>query len=197
MSPQPKGPLFDAPGTPPPREIGLPLPGEIAAITLWQPWATWIAWRWKTIETRTHSRFRDLVGRRIAIHAGKTFDEHAVSEAEQYLTRERAVRARASWAVHEYPHGAIVCTVRVAAARWLTEADSPAALCRCRHHDRFGIFLADVRPVDPPVLWRGAQRVWFLPASALPASALPDVAVPSPCGDHRECDACPNGEDCR
>ena len=42
--------------------------GAIAAITLWQPWATWIAWRWKTIETRGHDRFRRLVGQFASVH---------------------------------------------------------------------------------------------------------------------------------
>jgi predicted transcriptional regulator len=43
---------------------------DMKVITLWQPWASFIALGWKTIETRTHDRFKNLVCERIAIHAG-------------------------------------------------------------------------------------------------------------------------------
>jgi hypothetical protein len=41
--------------------------GRLPCITLWRPWSTWIADGRKTIETRTHDRFRSLVGKRIGI----------------------------------------------------------------------------------------------------------------------------------
>jgi hypothetical protein len=144
-------------------------PDTIPAITLYQPWATWIAWGWKTIETRVHDRFAGLVGQRIAIHAGKTFDERSPREATPYLWEER--RRKADRALTRYPQGAIVCTVDVVGARWLTEADSGAALCRCLHCDRFGIILANVRIIEPPIAWSGARGIWRLPVSALPAEA--------------------------
>jgi hypothetical protein len=43
----------------------------VKTITLHQPWASLIACGLKTIETRTHDRFRSLVGETVAIHAGK------------------------------------------------------------------------------------------------------------------------------
>lgn len=44
------------------------------AITIWQPWASLIMSGRKAIETRTHDRFKGLVGQRIAIHAGRRWD---------------------------------------------------------------------------------------------------------------------------
>ena len=40
-------------------------------LTLYQPWATFIADGLKTIETRTHNRFTSLYGKTILIHAGQ------------------------------------------------------------------------------------------------------------------------------
>jgi len=56
-------------------------------ITLYQPWATWIMREWKTIETRTHNRFKSLNGKRILIHAGKKTDKSALSNS--FLTKEQ------------------------------------------------------------------------------------------------------------
>src|ERR1035437_8721493 len=57
------------------------------AITLYQPWATWIIRTWKDIETRTHNKFASLEGHYILIHAGKTTDESAINNP--YLTKEQ------------------------------------------------------------------------------------------------------------
>lgn len=55
-------------------------------ITLYQPWATWIMRRWKTIETRTHNRFVKLLGKSVLIHAGQQTD--ATAAWNPYLTEE-------------------------------------------------------------------------------------------------------------
>lgn len=34
----------------------------IKCISMWQPWAWWVMRGWKTIETRTHNRFKGLAG---------------------------------------------------------------------------------------------------------------------------------------
>lgn len=43
------------------------------AITLWQPWASAIALGYKTIETRSWSAPKALIGQRIAIHAAQRY----------------------------------------------------------------------------------------------------------------------------
>ena len=58
-------------------------------ITLYQPWATWIMRGWKTIETRTHSRFACLRGQTILIHAGKTTDKSELVTENIYLTSQQ------------------------------------------------------------------------------------------------------------
>jgi len=136
----------------PPRQ-GMP------AVTLWQPWASWIARGLKTIETRGHNRFRALVGRRIAIHAGRTFDDEAARLAAPWLGAEQRERA----AEGPFPLGCIVATAEIAQHRPLTRADSAAALCPCGV-GLFGLVLTDVLAVDPPVYCRGGRGVWYLSA---------------------------------
>jgi hypothetical protein len=130
------------------------------AITLWQPWASWIAWGWKTIETRTHDRFRCLAGKRIAIHAGLGLDGHAHSEARRWMTHERWT-SRMDWeSERTFPRGEVVCVATVAEARWLTDKDSVAALIDCGEPNpplpsgawdpRFGLVLTNVVPVSGP-----------------------------------------------
>jgi len=129
------------------------------AITIYEPWASWIRAGAKTIETRSHDRFRSLVGRRIAIHAGRTYDPLAEAEASRVL-------AAAGLAVPapQCRLGQIVCTVAVCSARWLRAADSAAAMCDCRPdpsagRQRFGLFLRDPIRIDG-VTVRGRQGIW-------------------------------------
>ncbi len=132
-------------------------------ITLHQPWASLIAAGLKTIETRTHDHFAWLAGHRIAIHAGKRYDMDAPTVVSQHydLTDldHKTLRAYAETiAVDLCPRGAIVCTAKVTEARWLEKRHSTAALCPAA--GLFGLFLAEVEVVDPPVKVRGQQGVW-------------------------------------
>lgn len=153
------------------------------AITLWQPWATWVSLGLKTIETRGHRMLAPLVGRRVAIHAGRTWDDGAARVAGPYLTDgdRRALAARGGVrytgpyrlgdiAPAAFPAGAIVATARAAACRELTDADSAAALCPCGP-GRWGLLLADVLAVEPPVACRGNRGVWYLTAEQAAALA--------------------------
>jgi len=151
--------------------------GTIPAITLWEPWATWIAAGLKTIETRGHANFAWLAGKRIAIHASKRFDKYAAAAvgSNKWNGHDilRLARACADlWpSLDGWPLGCVVCTAFVREARWLTAADSPEALCDCGP-DRFGLVLADVRVLANPLPWRGGQGVWRLPVGALPLECV-------------------------
>ncbi len=125
-------------------------------ITLWQPWATWIALGWKKIETRTHNRLAGLAGQRIAIHAGKKFDPGAFNIARPYMSAERMKAARTV----DNPSGKVVCTAMVAEARPLTGRDSAAALVYCTGGALWGLVLRDIELVDPPQAATGHQRIW-------------------------------------
>lgn len=45
------------------------------ALTLWRPWPWVILYGPKRIENRPWAPWKNVIGRRIAIHAGKTFDK--------------------------------------------------------------------------------------------------------------------------
>lgn len=136
------------------------------AITLWQPWASLIALRVKTIETRTHARFACLAGQKIAIHAGRTWDPNA--ERAVYLALDGALPAclgrtlDASVArladYRAWPVSCVVARARVVEARWLRESDSRAACCQA--DGLYGLVLDDIAPFMPPILCSGHQGVW-------------------------------------
>ncbi len=147
-----------------------------SAITLHQPWASWIAWGLKTSETRTHNRFASLVGQRIAIHAGKAWSDHAfdmaaqvISEDPSPLTVERAERNIAKrqkmWGEPrmEYVRGAVLCLATVDDMRELDANDNQAALCFCGDvcaDPLIGLFLTDVVQLAEPFPVRGKQAIW-------------------------------------
>jgi len=129
------------------------------AITLWQPWASLIALGHKTIETRVHDRFGLLRNQRIAIHAGKRFDDEAgkiISGAVGrviWLPSGLDLGVKLGW-----PFGKVVCTAMVAATRWLTDLDTRAVLCQAA--GLFGLVLRDIRKLEPPIAASGRQGIW-------------------------------------
>ena len=128
------------------------------AITLYEPWASYIAAGLKTIETRTHARFACLVHQRIAIHAGRTFDGHAYTEATKALGPGQGF---AIIGAPERRHGQVVCTAECYKVGWLTAADSKAALCDCGGRPRrFGIYLRNIRLMTSRQLVKGHQGIW-------------------------------------
>lgn len=141
-------------------------------ISLWQPWAQFIALGWKTIETRTHSRFASLVGRRIAIHASQTWDKNWQAAAGPWLTGQQIDQVQGNW-----PRGTIVCTANVDIHRALNNGDSQAALIDCSvtfpidfdgipHPRRYGLYLSHLKPTLPPFTQiTGKQGIFYIPAA--------------------------------
>jgi len=138
---------------------------RLPAITLWQPSATFVLLGLKTIETRTHDRFKGLVGRRIAIHAGKNADwkqcSNSILNALEVLPLEAVLDLPDD--LGDYPRGRVLCLATVAWGRWLTDTDNASALCDCAEHfgRRFGIGLADVAALPKPVPAKGRQGIWM------------------------------------
>jgi len=111
---------------------------RIKALSLWQPWASWIAEGRKTIETRMW----------------------ATPYRGDFL-----VCASKLPRVGMYPSGVAVAIATLYTCRPMTQADELAACCTCEP-GRYAWLLRDIRPIRPfPV--KGSQG-WFmvdLPAS--------------------------------
>lgn len=129
-------------------------------ITLWQPWASFIALGWKTIETRRHDRFKCLVGETIGIHAGKMFDKDWEELAGTYLTDEQKNITKENLLWH---HGEILCTAKVDDADLINSTRSKKALINCNFIEirfmRHGLFLTDIKPIQP-IPAKGRQGIW-------------------------------------
>jgi hypothetical protein len=120
----------------------------LPAISLWQPWASFIAIGVKQYETRHWRPPSRFIGQRIAIHAAKRrLDKddvewwHLVSKSDDLP-----------------PLGAYVCT---AILRACLPADRVAwDEFGDYGDDRFAWYLTDVEPIDPAIPAVGHQGFW-------------------------------------
>src|ERR1035437_8576684 len=115
---------------------------KIPVITLHQPWAQFVAEGWKTIETRTHNKFKCLLGKTIMIHAGAKFNYNF---AYEYLTIDQLNIVKEMRPLEPQ----ILCTAYVNNYNILTSANSKDALIDCEHTQRYGLFLTDIKKIDP------------------------------------------------
>jgi hypothetical protein len=117
------------------------------ALTLWQPWAHAIANAAKRIENRKRKPPADLIGSRIAIHAGKTlrlWDVAWINEQFGYDFRE-----------NEIPLMAVVATARLDG--YVTASSDPWFF------GPFGWRLSEVIALPEPVPCKGALGLWKMP----------------------------------
>lgn len=123
------------------------------ALTLWQPWAWAIAHAGKRIENREWKPPVWIIGEQIAIHAGKTLDEHAAADLLEDLEIEPGTI--------EFSRGAVVAIATVKG--WVSRIayDHPQARW---FGGPCGWVLIDVVPLAKPVPCRGRQKLWDLPA---------------------------------
>ncbi len=151
------------------------------ALTLHQPWAQLMAWGLKNIETRSWAAPRNLIGQRIAIHAGK----REPRPTDWNIEVQRVVLQRAG-SSHSMPMGAVVATGRLIECMQVVSDPDSNGLVNCRGFgelgdapeyeavlktDPYGDFsvdrwmwvFQDVRRVDPVTI-NGRQGVWTLPA---------------------------------
>ncbi|MFJ8779756.1 ASCH domain-containing protein [Streptomyces sp. NPDC102476] len=116
-------------------------PVEVRALTLWQPWASAIAYGTKRIENRRWAT--DYRGW-LLIHAGVTIDpaaKYAVM-ARPFLNRPQPVSAVLGWARLDDCHADDgMCTLWSARGQW-------------HWH------LTDVHRLPRPVPWPGARGLW-------------------------------------
>ncbi len=134
-------------------------------ITLYQPWATWIMRGWKTIETRTHDRFKSLEGKtilitgccgflgNILINAGQNTDESAIRNP--YLTKEQLLHNP-----DEVINGFILGSAFVCDFKLLTQNYAQKALIECATK-RYGLFLSDINRFEKPIPQKGEMGIWY------------------------------------
>ena len=93
----------------------------VYAITLHQPWASLIALGIKTVETRSWPAPARLLGRRIAVHAGKRL----VRQPGERIERELLAQWGEDWRVN-IPTGAVVATATLAGMAQVEYVDPPS-----------------------------------------------------------------------
>lgn len=136
------------------------------ALTLWQPWAWAIVAAGKNVENRTWEPPRDIIGERIAIHAGKTID------IESILAMRNEMRINCP-SPASLVRGAIVGTARVVGAIAVNGGtcqynggvtlEQSSVLCDSHWFSGpIGWVLADVVRFHEPIQCRGAQGLWEL-----------------------------------
>jgi len=137
------------------------------AISLWQPWATFVVLGWKTIETRTHSRFKSLAGQRIAIHAARAVDKSG-AWFDFLPTGLGGLEAKYTETLITMSRSTIVCTATVTVMRWAPNVDFKEReewnrQAMCEVGGKFCLFLEDIKPLkeNPPL--RGRQGIFNVP----------------------------------
>jgi hypothetical protein len=140
------------------------------AISLWRPWDLFVLLRWKTIETRTHERFKGLVGTTIAIHSAKTVDPAWRTAAAAYLTPEMILQVQRLCLAGGMVHG----IVDVRRHGLLCGSRSRASMIDCNEVSRFGLFLANARTLREPIEIRGHQGIFNVSISLKEAADATD-----------------------
>lgn len=144
------------------------------ALTIWQPWASLIAYEAKPFEFRKRPAPQSLVGQRIAIHAGKrVIDRDEVADLMLRIEKEdgkgTALIGDRAMPVLErflaspgmFPRASILCTALLGTPRKATAlfggqvADSD----RIDQHV-WGWPLTEIQRLRPPVPATGAQGFW-------------------------------------
>ena len=120
------------------------------AITLYQPWASFVVHLLKPLETRGHSRFACLQGQHVAIHAAAKFDADwmdAIAVVFGYDDADKAQRVLNFCREMEdnggFPRQAVLGIAYVDDARWMQD-DRLAHSALCCTAGRFGLFLKDI-----------------------------------------------------
>ena len=140
-----------------------------------------MVWGLKNIETRSWAAPRNLIGQRVAIHAGK----RKARPTEWNIEMQRAVLQRAGNS-HSMPMGAVVATAKLIECMQVTGEPDSRGIVDCRGFgelgdkpeyeatittDPYGDFLMgrwlwvfqDLHRVEP-ISINGRQGVWMLPA---------------------------------
>ena len=144
------------------------------ALPLWQPWAQLVALGAKRVETRHWPAPHWLIGQRIAIHATKTKDHLWICSTAPFSTYVRVPEL--------LPLGAVIATAVLDRCGEITEESAAELEDRSAHEFAFGNYepgrfawvLRDVKPVTPPLPFRGSQGIFDVPDHLLgPVEQIP------------------------
>lgn len=146
------------------------------ALTLWQPWASFFALGLKTMETRSWGTdYRGPVAIHAATRRNDEEEAEAVEDIFDYL-KDTSVpdffrlrdAIRFGRDLQRLPRGVIVAAgelfdvvptcAQIAPLEWALGDHGPG---------RFAWQFCDLRPIDPPIHYRGAQGLWHLPDSVI------------------------------
>ena len=141
------------------------------AISLWGPWALWVAMKWKTIETRTHDRFKGLEGQTIAIHMAKKVDttQGLIPEGRNIGSTVEVLNVAM---LMELWAGKVICTAFVDKARWapnvgfVEREDWDKRAC-CSVAGKHLLFLSGIQYLAKPVPFTGRQGIFNVPDELL------------------------------
>lgn len=134
------------------------------ALTLWRPWS-WAIFHApvhaKRIENRPWKPWPSIIGKRIVLHAGRTFDKRAVDGILDKTALEGAGRVLPASAIHEGLIG-------VATVRGFVESAEDAAVQAGQGQERwfmgpYGWLLDDVRVLPEPIKCDGSLGLWLIP----------------------------------
>ncbi len=136
-------------------------PKGMHIITMWQPWASFVLYGWKKIETRTHNRFATLSSTRIGIHAGLHFDQDWKMAVRKHLSYDRLEIMMNMMDNIKEAKGNILCTAYVSDVGLLNRTHSKSALIDCSRYNRYGLVLRDIIELTPPIPATGKQGIWI------------------------------------
>jgi hypothetical protein len=124
----------------------------VKALSIKQPWLDAIVRGEKAVENRSWLAPRWAVGKQIALHASKGYDEDAVFPS---------AAMRKSWDIepHQVVRGAVLAVATIASCHeWCAPLCSPWGVM-----DQCHWVLSDVRELGDPLPCRGALGLWNLP----------------------------------
>ncbi len=131
------------------------------ALTLWQPWATLIAVRLKSIETRSwDTRYRGP----LAIHSAAR--KFRGSEGEQWLMKQSdeifdAIEDACGGITDDrFPPGVVICTCSLVDTVQFPHPSAPPDPYGYFTAGRFGWRLENITPLEVPIAAKGKQGLW-------------------------------------
>lgn len=136
-------------------------------LTLWQPMAWAIANRHKPVENRPWPLPKGMLAERVAIHAGKRYDEPwAAMIREQMGLRvpeKRAISLGAIVAVAIFADTIVLEDIDTLDLPSLGMDWTDLDTIRTWFSGPYGFLLRDIRPLERPVACRGYQGLWTVP----------------------------------
>jgi len=124
------------------------------ALTIWQPWATLIVLKKKPIENRNWPVPPSVIGQRVAIHGGRTWDQEGALALASSRQRHGLPDGFPIDPGPLYPLGAVVGTARVTAT--VKEHPSPW------FHGPLGHVMEEPLAFGSPVFCKGNRGYWLL-----------------------------------